>query len=96
MGGSAVIRAKSDEMMQQTLALLNKNRELLGIEDIYSGDMLQNLHVDKSLQYIIEAKAGYHFKEEKNKEVIRNLKAEGITHATHGYSPHKENYKCVV
>ncbi|MBN2879586.1 MAG: alkaline phosphatase family protein [Clostridia bacterium] len=95
MGGSAVVRAKSDEIMEKALALLNENKDMLGIEDIYSGDMLQNLHVDKNLKYIIEAKAGYHFKEENSSVVIRNLADENIVHATHGYSPYKQNYKCV-
>ena len=95
MGGSAIIRAGNKDAMQKVLSLLNDNKDILGIEDIYARDMLDKLHFSKEIEYVIEAKKGYHIKEDEFKTVIRNLRDENIVTATHGYSPHKKNYGCV-
>lgn len=95
MGGSAIIRAKNTKALDKTLQLLKDNKDMLGIEDIYKRDTLDKLHVDKDLEYVLEAKVGYHFKEGKHSSVIRDLKEANIVHATHGYSPLKKDYKCV-
>ena len=95
MSGSAVIRYKDEDSIKKTLELLEKNKDMLGIEDIYQRDVLDKLHVSKEIEYVIEAKAGYYLKEGYNDKVIRNLKDENITHATHGYSPLKNDYGCV-
>lgn len=95
MGGSGIIRAKDSKAMQDTIKLLDSSKDMLGIEDIYKRDMLDKLHVGKDIEYIIEAKVGYHFKEGQSDCVIRDLKEAGYVHATHGYSPLKPNYSCL-
>lgn len=95
MGGSGIIRYKSQEALKKTLELLEKNKDMLGIEEIYSRKMLDKLNVADDIEYVIEAKAGYYFKEGMYDSVIRDLKAENIAYATHGYSPLKDKYSCV-
>ena len=95
MGGSAVIRFKNESALKKTLKLLNDNKDMLGIEDIYSREMLDKIHISKGIEYIIEAKKGYHFKEVEFESAVRDVKKENITHATHGYNPLKSGYKCV-
>jgi predicted AlkP superfamily pyrophosphatase or phosphodiesterase len=95
MGGSGIVRCKDDESLKKVMALLEENKDMLGIEDIYKRDMLDRLNVDEGIEYIIEAKAGYYLKDYKYKSVIKDLKAEKIACATHGYSPAKDNYSCV-
>ncbi len=95
MGGSAILRTSCNDCKNKTLKLLEENKELLGIEAIYDRSMLDKLKVDKGIEYIIEAKKGYHFKEGYNDNIVKDLKKNNIVHATHGYSPLKKGYGCV-
>lgn len=95
MGGSSIIRYKNEEALEKTLKLLDENKEMLGIEDIYTRDTLDKLNVAEDIEYIIESKPGYYMREEKYESVIKDLMEENIKYATHGYSPLKANYNCV-
>jgi len=95
MGGSGVLRAKNSESFSKTLKLLEDNKDMLGIEEIYNREDLDELHINTDIEIIIEAKNGYHLKEGNSEKVIADLKEENIVHATHGYSPLKDNYSCL-
>lgn len=95
MGGSGIIRYKNNEALKKTLKLLEINKDILGIEEIYKRDTLDNLNVSSDIEYVIEAKTGYYFKEGLHDSVIKDLKKDNIKYATHGYNPLKEDYSCV-
>ena len=95
MGGSGAMRAKDEKSLQKAIELIDENKDMLGIEEIYKRDMLDKLHVGKDIECMVEAKTGYHLKEGYSDKIIRDLKEENRVHATHGYSPMKDDYRCV-
>ena len=93
--GCGIVRAKNDEQMQRALKLIEKNMGMLGIEAIYGEKELAEHKVGCGIEHMLEMKAGYSLKDGQSEKIVRSLKDEGRVHATHGYSPQKENYKCV-
>lgn len=43
---------------------------------------------------MVEAKQGYSFEDGLSDRIVEDLEEQGIKHATHGYSPDKDNYHC--
>lgn len=89
--------------------LLNEIKELLEnfnghhqcIEAIYSKEEAETLGADSKCSLMLEAALGYYFLDDYEGEIIKEIQAhepgvvEGITRATHGYSPFKDNYTTV-
>lgn len=99
-GGSAYLHIQPGDEEAERLAL-NVIGEYMkddscGIDNIHARDDLDVLHVDSSTKYMLEAKKGYCFDESLNERTIVDLDQEGVTFATHGYSPDKEDYRCNV
>lgn len=94
--GSAYLHVKENdtEAKDFALKLLEEaaNQPKYGIEAIYSRSKLEQFHVEDKFEYMLEAKAGYAFANEHDKEVIVDLHENGERHATHGYSPYKNGY----
>ncbi len=97
-GGSAYLFVKEGDEEAQKLAVEILKQALqedsYGIEAVYSREQLNDYHIDSQIQYMVEAKVGYSFDDSLNGPVTRELEKEGITYATHGYSPDKPNYRC--
>ncbi len=97
-GGTAYLHIKEgDEEAEISAVGALKNAmkdEGYGIENLYSRDELDALHVDKSIKYMVEARIGYSFDDKLEEPTILDLKEKNIRCATHGYSPDKANYKC--
>lgn len=97
-GGSAYLHMKEGDTEAERIALAimkeSLNETNYGIESIYTKEELKQLHVGKLAKYMLEAKKGYEFDESIGNITIVDLKEEGITYATHGYSPDKPNYHC--
>jgi predicted AlkP superfamily pyrophosphatase or phosphodiesterase len=98
-GGNAYLHIKNNdkETEKVALALLRKamNEDIYGIEDIYDRADLDALHAHQDIKYVVEAKPGYHFHDELSPVTIENYVEQGKKYATHGYSPEKNNYKCI-
>ena len=97
-GGSAYLHVKKgdDEAEQLALEVLEQIApdQQYGIEQFYERDDLDRLHVDRSISYMVEAKQGYSFEDGLSDRIVEDLEEQGIKHATHGYSPDKDNYHC--
>ncbi|QHQ63328.1 alkaline phosphatase family protein [Anaerocolumna sedimenticola] len=97
-GGAAYLHLKEKDSEAELLALniLKKaiTDENYGIERLYTGKELAGFHVDPSVRYMLEAKAGYCFDDSLDGPVVTDLKEQGIKYATHGFSPDKPDYKC--
>ena len=95
-GGAAYLHVQPDDEQAETLAikLLNEaaQNERFGIEAIYDRQTLDSLQVDEKFNYMIEAKEGFAFEDDYEKELVVDLHANGQTYATHGYSPNKPDY----
>lgn len=98
-GGAAYLHIKEGDVEAEKLALDILKDAIdsgnYGIEHIYSREKLDSLRVNKSVTTMIEAKPGYSFVDSLKVPIVVDLEEKGIQYATHGYSPHKENYKCV-
>lgn len=98
-GGAAYLHIKEgdEEAERIASAILRKamTNARYGIEHIFSREELDRLHVDRSINMMVEAKVGYSFDDTLEEPIILDLAAKNIRYATHGYSPDKENYKCV-
>ena len=97
MGGSAALHVKEGDREAEKLALqiLNDNRDLCGIEEIYNISQLEELHFGYDCKYVIEGKIGYSYKEDLGEVLVQDFKALGKKYATHGYNPNKDNYSCI-
>jgi predicted AlkP superfamily pyrophosphatase or phosphodiesterase len=97
-GGAAYLhlQEKDKEAEQLAIEILNKAAAegSYGIERIYTGRELKELHAVSSVSYMLEAKAGYCFDDSLTGPVVTDLSEQGITYATHGFSPDKPGYKC--
>lgn len=97
-GGAAYLHLKEKDSEAEQLALEVLNmaaaKESYGIERIYTGKELKEQHVVSSVSYMLEAKAGYCFDDSLKGSVVTDLKEQGITYATHGFSPDKPGYQC--
>lgn len=97
-GGSAYLHIKEgdEEAEQLALAVIQEymDDDASGIEEIYTRERLNQLHVGSSTKYMLEARRGYCFDESMDEPTIVELDKQGIKYATHGYSPDKEDYKC--
>ncbi|WP_440962054.1 alkaline phosphatase family protein [Paenibacillus nitricinens] len=97
-GGSAYLHIKEDDEEAEQLALaviqeyMDDNAS--GIEEMYTRERLNQLHVGPSTKYMLEARRGYCFDESMDEPTIVDLDKQGIKYATHGYSPDKEDYRC--
>ncbi|MDF2511098.1 MAG: type phosphodiesterase/nucleotide pyrophosphatase [Herbinix sp.] len=99
-GGSAYLHLKENDIEAEQLALdiLRKAmaEDCYGIERLYTREELDSLHVSSTAAYMLEAKTGYCFSDSLNGSVITDLEEQGIAYATHGFSPDKPEYKCVL
>ncbi|OPX44753.1 type I phosphodiesterase / nucleotide pyrophosphatase [Ruminiclostridium hungatei] len=99
-GGAAYLHLKENdsEAEQRALDILKKamTEECYGIERIYGRKELHNYHVAYSVRYMLEAKTGYCFEDSLEDPVVTDLEELGIKYATHGFSPDKSEYKCIL
>ncbi|SDF53914.1 Predicted pyrophosphatase or phosphodiesterase, AlkP superfamily [Fontibacillus panacisegetis] len=97
-GGSAYLHIRQDDEEAELLALAaiedHMRDEASGIEKWYTRDEMDHLHASKFTKYMLEAKRGYCFEEGLEQPTIVDLKHQGVTYATHGYSPDKPEYRC--
>ncbi len=98
-GGNAYlhIRDNDKEVEREAIALLNQAMDTgrYGIEAIYDRADLDRLHAPKEINYVIEAKPGYHFHDDLHDQTVESYIEQGKKYATHGYSPEKPGYKCI-
>jgi len=99
-GGAAYLHLKENdsEVEQLALDILNKAiaDDCFGIERLYTRKELDDRHVASSIRFMLEAKAGYCFDDSLEGPVVIDLEEHGIKYATHGYSPDKLGYKCIL
>jgi predicted AlkP superfamily pyrophosphatase or phosphodiesterase len=99
-GGSAYLHLKENDHEAEQLALniLKKaiTEECYGIEKLYTRKELDRFHVAPSASYMLEAKSGYCFSDSLDGPVVTDLEEQGIKYATHGFSPDKSEYKCIL
>jgi predicted AlkP superfamily pyrophosphatase or phosphodiesterase len=96
-GGSAYLYAKDSESERRAVEVLTKamQDESYGIGSILTRAELDSLRATNSVNYALEAKLGYSFDDSLENPTVENLEELGITYATHGYSPHRPEYKCI-
>jgi len=98
-GGAAYLHINNGDKDAETAAIAALNRAMkngqYGIEKLYTRVELDELHVNKSIPYIAEARIGYSFSDELKEPAVVDLVRNGIKYATHGYLPDKPNYKCI-
>jgi len=97
--GSAYVYLKEEKIIQEIKSLLEKfNEKEKCIENIYSREEVKKLGADPKCSLMLEAKKGFYFLDEFEGMVIKEIQPGeaghvlGVTAATHGYSPFKENY----
>ncbi|CAH1056009.1 alkaline phosphatase family protein [Paenibacillus pseudetheri] len=97
-GGAAYLHIKQGDEEAEQLALAAIREDMRdgasGIEELYTREQLNQLHVGPSTKYMLEARSGYCFDESMDEPAIVDLDKQGIKYATHGYSPDKEDYRC--
>lgn len=98
-GGSAFLHVKPGDTEAERIAIdvlteAAKDPQY-GIEKLLDRKELDKWHADKTIKLGVEAKPGYHFKDEMNNYEVENLEELSETYATHGYLPDKPDYKCV-
>ena len=99
-GGSAYLYLKENDHEAEQLALEILNtamtEDCYGIERLYSREELKSLYAPSTASYMIEAKSGFCFSDSLKGAVVTDLDEQGIKYATHGFSPDKPDYKCVL
>ena len=99
-GGNAYLHIKDDDKEAENLALkvLEKamQDDCYGIEAIYDRKRLDELHAPGELKYVVEAKPGYHFHDDIHEATVENYLEMGKKYATHGFSPDKPGYRCIL
>ncbi|WP_130806585.1 ectonucleotide pyrophosphatase/phosphodiesterase [Senegalia massiliensis] len=102
--GSAYIYINNDDsqVKEKVLNVLNKfNDKYNCIEDIFSSSQAKELGADENCSFMLEAKEGYYFLDNHDRNVIEHIdkndvgQVPHVTLSTHGYSPFKENYTTV-
>jgi len=103
--GSAYIYLKDQKDVrtkERVKALLHSLQinEVNGIEFVLDGEEAKRRGADEQAAFMIEARRGYYFTEHLNGEYIETITVEDVeagkyTHASHGYSPDKDQYKTV-
>ncbi|MGI1660148.1 MAG: alkaline phosphatase family protein [Desulfitobacterium sp.] len=98
-GGAAYLHVKEGDEEAEKIAITTLQaamaKEQYGIERIFSRQELDGLHVEGSINTMVEAKVGYSFEDILEDPILLDLRANNIKYATHGYSPDKKNYRCV-
>jgi len=99
-GGSAYLHLQENDKEAERLALdiIEKaiTEDCYGIEKLYTRKELDHNHVASSARYMLEAKTGYCFEDSLEGPIVIDLEEVGIKYATHGYSPDKPGYKCIL
>jgi predicted AlkP superfamily pyrophosphatase or phosphodiesterase len=99
-GGAAYLHLKEHDNEAEELAfnILKKaiTEERYGIEKLYTRKELDDFHVAPSVRYMLEAKTGYCFEDSLDGAVVTDLEEQGLKYATHGFSPDKPDYKCIM
>ncbi|NLB43436.1 MAG: alkaline phosphatase family protein, partial [Clostridiales bacterium] len=99
-GGNAYLHIKDDDKAAEklTLQVLEKamQDDCYGIEAIYGRKKLDELHASRELKYVVEAKPGYHFHDDLHETTVENYLKMGKKYATHGFSPDKPGYRCIL
>ncbi|MFZ7134033.1 MAG: alkaline phosphatase family protein [Eubacteriales bacterium] len=99
-GGNAFLHIKEgdQEAARIAIAVLTKamKEDIYGIESIYDRNMLDTLHAHSSIRYVVEGKPGFQYHDELSDITIQSYNDMGKKYATHGYSPEKPNYKCIL
>lgn len=102
--GSAYIYINNNDIAvkKKVLNVLNQfNDKYNCIEDIFSSSQAKELGADENCSFMLEAKKGYYFLDNHDRNVIEYIdkndvgQVPHITLSTHGYSPFKENYTTV-
>ncbi len=97
-GGAAYLHIQpgDEEAEQLALAALADymQDDASGIERLYTGDELDAAYASRVARVMLDAKLDYSFDESLSEHLIEDLEAQGIKHATHGYSPDREGYRC--
>ncbi len=97
-GGAAYLHIKDDDtkIKEEVLAVLNDitRNSKYGVKKLYKRENLDELHVDPSIHYMLEARKGYSFEDDITDEDVVDLTTRGETYATHGYSTEQDNYHC--
>lgn len=98
-GGAAYLHVQEGDEEAEKIAITTLQaamaKEQYGIERIFSRHELDSLHVEGSINTMVEAKVGYSFEDILEDPILLDLRANNIKYATHGYSPDKQNYRCV-
>lgn len=99
-GGAAYLHIKEGDVEAERLALEILEKAMIedcyGIENIYTKEDLEDLHVDQALHYMLEAKEGFAFDDAYVGPILIDLHERGMVYATHGYSPDKPDYTSVL
>ena len=97
-GGNAFLYSKDADAERCALRVLTKAMEdgRYGIEAIYDQKKLDELRAPAELKYVVEAKTGYHFKDDLQEMTVENYAEQGKRYATHGFSPDKPGYRCIL
>jgi len=100
--GSAYIYVKDERARDKVRALLHSLavNEDNGIEFVLEGAEAGLQGADEHAAFMVEARRGFYFTEHLDGEPIDVITVEDVsagkyTHASHGYSPRKENYSTV-
>jgi len=99
-GGSAYLHIRDDDKEAERIAVSIINKAIeenkIGIERLLYRDELDNLHIDSSVNYMVEAKVGYSFDDDLDGPLVEDLAEKNILNANHGYLPDKNNYRCNI
>ncbi len=99
-GGNAYLHIKDDDKEVEKVALGVLEKAMhdgsYGIEAIYDRKRLDDLHAPVVLNYVVEAKPGYHFDNDIHETTVENYVEIGKKYATHGFSPDKPGYQCIL
>lgn len=99
-GGAAYLHVRENDKNAERRAMDILKKAMIddcyGIEKLYNRKELDVFHVDSTIQYMLEAKTGYCFDDNLEGPVIVDLQEGDKKYATHGYSPDKPDYKCIL
>ncbi|GEM02635.1 Predicted pyrophosphatase or phosphodiesterase, AlkP superfamily [Halolactibacillus halophilus] len=97
-GGAAYLHIKDGDKEAEAHALAIMNDIVAdskyGVKKLYKRAELDELHVEPSIHYMLEATKGYSFEDDLSDEDVVDLTARGEKYATHGYTTEQENYRC--
>ncbi|MFT3983874.1 MAG: alkaline phosphatase family protein [Lachnospiraceae bacterium] len=97
-GGAAYLHLKEgdSEAEEKALTILQHamKEEKYGIEGVFGRKEQAHFPEASGARYLLEAKEGYCFIDDMDKEIVTDLSEKGIRYATHGFSPDKPGYQC--